>query len=103
MSIADGTIGTFNYPQTNLTAWLCSSVSNHGTMNNSSSEAQLFFQNFTSPSQTFGLQINGVSHCAGPEGVSEGIAPQGGTGRNAIEADMIASCVAHSPLIPLSS
>ncbi len=95
MSIADGTIGTFNYPQTNLTAWLCSSVSNHGTMNDSSSEAQLFFQNFTSPSQTFGLQINGVSHCAGPEGVSEGIAPQGETGRNAIEADMIASCVAH--------
>jgi hypothetical protein len=95
MSIVDGTIGTFNYPRTNLTAWLCSSVANNGTMNNSSSEAQLFFQNFTSASQTFGLQINGVSHCVGAEGVSEGIAPQGGTGRDAIESDMIASCISH--------
>jgi hypothetical protein len=34
-------------------------------MNNSSPEAQLFFQNFTSSSQTQGLTINGVTGCVG--------------------------------------
>jgi hypothetical protein len=95
MSISDGTIGTFNYPQTNLTAWICSSVANSRTMNNSSTQAQLFFQNFTNSSQTFALQINGVSKCAGPEGVSQGIAPGGGSGSHAIETDMLATCVSH--------
>jgi hypothetical protein len=70
MSIVDGTVGTFNYPNTNITSWLCSSVQsqdglNDGVMNNSSPEAQLFFQNFTSSSQTQGLTINGVTGCVG--------------------------------------
>ena len=100
MSISDGTVGTFSYPKTSMTAWLCSSVAsadglNDGTMNNSSSQAQLFFQNFTSSSQTFGLTINGVTGCAGAEGVSNGTPPQGGNGSDAIILDMTTTCVSH--------
>jgi hypothetical protein len=106
MSIVDGTVGTFNYPSTNITTWLCSSVQsadglNDGVMNNSSTEAQLFFQNFTSSSQTKGLTINGVTGCLGTEGVSQGTPPSNysGNGKAAIESDMLTDplnkCTAH--------
>lgn len=76
MSIVDGNIGTFDYPNTNMTAWLCSSVVNGGgSMNNSSPEAQLFFENFTLTSQFQGLTINGVSMCGNSEMVGPGVPP----------------------------
>jgi hypothetical protein len=60
---------------------LCASVYstdglNHGTMNNSSSQAELFFQNFTSTSQFKGLQVNAVTGCEGAEDVSHAHPPQ---------------------------
>jgi len=45
-----------------------------GVMNNSSPEAQLFFQNFTNSSQTHGLLINAVTNCDGDEGAASTIA-----------------------------
>jgi hypothetical protein len=103
MSIVDGTFGTFNYPKTSITSWLCSSVQcpnglNHGIMNNSSSEAQIYFGNFTSSSQIpMGLTINGVTGCVGSEGVYGGTPPSNysGTGMDAVESDMLAACVNH--------
>ena len=79
MSIVDGTIGTFSYPKTNITAWLCANVyssdgMDDGIMNNSSPEAQLFFQNFTSLSQISGLTVNAVTNCNGDEGAATTIA-----------------------------
>ena len=88
-------IGTFNYPNTNITGWLCSSVGspgdNDGPMNNSSPEAQLFFAQFTSSSQYQGLTINGVSGCENAEEVSAGTPPSNyheTIGWKAIEDDM---------------
>ncbi len=98
MSIVDGNIAVFTYPKTDLTAWLCSRVYSNdnlcdGTMNNSSSQSQLFWQNFTSTSQLFngGLLINGVNACNGDEDVSNAHPPQW----PAIEAEMEAKCVSH--------
>jgi hypothetical protein len=101
MSTVDGTVGTFNYPKTNITAWLCANVydssdgMDDGVMNNSSPQAQLFFQNFTSTSQTSGLTINAVTACNGDEGVTDGTPPTNyydagyTTGRLAIQFDMV--------------
>jgi hypothetical protein len=98
MSIVDGNIAVFSYPDTDLTAWLCSCVYSNdnqcdGTMNNSSSQSQLFWQNFTSTTQLFngGLLINGVTACNGDEDVSNAHPPQW----PAIEAEMEAKCVSH--------
>lgn len=92
MSIVDGNIGAFNYPNTNITGWLCSTVQSPYVMNNSSPQAQLFFQQFTSSSQIpKGLTINGVSGCPKAEEVGGGTPPSnyGVTyGWQAIEADM---------------
>jgi hypothetical protein len=112
MSISDGSIGTFSYPNTNMTAWLCANVYstdglNDGVMNNSSPQSQLFFQNFTSSSQSEGLLINAITSCDGTEGVAGTDAvPPGNyvtlgytTGMPAIEYDMTADpanlCKAH--------
>ncbi len=106
-SIVDGAVGTFNYPNTQITSWLCSSVKpGDGLMNNSSPEAELFFQQFTSSSQIpKGLTINGVGSCAGSEQVGEGTPPSNyvtlgyATGGAAIEYDMTADsanlCTSH--------
>jgi len=107
-SIVDGTVATFSYPHTNITTWVCANVwssdgLNDGIMNNSSPQAQLFFQNFTSSSQIEGLTINAVTSCNGDEGVagSNAVPPSnysGMTGMQAIEFDMLSTtngCVAH--------
>jgi hypothetical protein len=97
MSIVDdGVVATFNYPHTSMTAWLCSSVwssdgHHDGAMNNSSSQAQLFFANFTSSSQYFSLLINGVGSCNGVEDVTNADPPQ----LSAIETDMVGKCTKH--------
>jgi len=79
MSIVDGTIGTFIYKNTNITSWLCANVNSpdgldDGVMNNSSPQAQLFFQNFTGLTQISGLTINAVTNCDGDEGAATTIA-----------------------------
>ena len=96
MSIVDGTVATYNYPNTNISAWLCANVSstdglNDGVMNNSSSQGQLFYQNIANASQIGPFyQVNAVQACAGTEGVTQGIPPQTefSTGMQAIESDM---------------
>jgi hypothetical protein len=98
MSIVDGNIATFNYPKTDLTAWLCSCVYStdqlcDGTMNNSSGQSQLLMQNFQFSTQYFGLLINGVYACNGDEDVTNAHPPQQGN----IEADMETKCVSHHP------
>jgi hypothetical protein len=45
-----------------MSGWLCQGV-NAGTNNNAPSEAQLFFQQFSSTSQSAGLSVNGVVGC----------------------------------------
>ena len=117
MSIVDGSIGTFNYPSTNMTAWLCSSVNTSTctkdcAMNNSSPEAQLFFSQFTSTSQYQGLTINGVGSCGNAEEVGAGDPPSNYIGLvfnkqgqkvqygwQAVEYDMtqdpVNSCISH--------
>ncbi len=97
MSIVDGTVGTFNYPHTSMTASLCSSVwssdgLDDGIMNNSSTQAQLFFGNFTSPSQYLSLLINDVVGCNGPEDVTNASPdPQ----LSVIGQDMVGKCESH--------
>jgi hypothetical protein len=101
MSIADGHIGTFSYPQTYITSWLCSSVESPNVMNESSPEGQMLVQNFTSSSQLKGLIVNGVSNCANSEFVGGGTPPSNygvQYGWQAIEKDMEDStkgCVSH--------
>ena len=105
MSIVDGTVATYNYPKTNISAWLCANVSfpdglNDGLMNNSSSQGQLFYQNIANDSQIGSYQINAVQACAGTEGVTQRIPPQTiySTGMQAIEHDMedpINGCLAR--------
>ena len=96
MSIVDGNVNVFSYPQTSMTAWLCSSVydssdmMDDGTMNNSSSQAQLYFANFTSASQFLGLTIHGAAGCNGPEDVTNAY-PTRQLG--AIETEMETACV----------
>jgi hypothetical protein len=98
MSIVDGDVATYNYPQTSMSAWLCSSVydpsdgQNDGVMNNSSGQAQLFFQNFTSTTQYLSLSINGVSGCVQTENVTDA---NGDPAFDAIKHDMVNSCVAN--------
>ncbi|MFZ0319215.1 MAG: hypothetical protein WAL56_08820 [Candidatus Sulfotelmatobacter sp.] len=62
-------------------------------MNDSSPEAQLFFQNFTSLSQISGLTINAVTNCDGDEGAASTIAVPPSNyaplnGQQAVEFDM---------------
>jgi hypothetical protein len=69
-----------------------------GVMNNSSPQAQLFFQNFTSLAQISGLTINAVTNCDGDEGAATTMAvppsnyknPDGSqmNGLTAVEWDM---------------
>lgn len=72
---------TFSYPNTAMSAWLCSSVSNPGaTLNNSMSQAEIFYQQFTQASQAGGtLSVNGVSSCPTTENVEFGTVIVNGT------------------------
>jgi hypothetical protein len=91
---------TFNYPATAMTSWLCAS-DQEGTQNNSGSQGEIFYQQFTSLSQLGNLfyQVNAVNNCMGAEGVSSGAPPPSWvtilqnaglqpTGANAIVYDM---------------
>jgi hypothetical protein len=89
MSIVDGVNGTFNYPYTAMTSWLCASVTSGKVMNNSSGQGEQYYLMFTGSAQVpQGYVVNGVQNCTSAEGVSGGTPPQGGTGMGAIENDM---------------
>jgi hypothetical protein len=66
----------FSYPNTAMTSWLCAS-DQEGTQNNSGSQGEIFYQQFTSSSQfgTSFYQVNAVNNCMGTEGVPEGNPP----------------------------
>jgi hypothetical protein len=85
MSIVDGTRNaTFDYPQTAMAAWLCSN-----SVNNSAAEGQIFYQQFTTPTQTAAFSVTRIDNCGGSEGVEAGTTPQGENGFIAISSDMI--------------
>jgi hypothetical protein len=99
MSISDGAVGTFNYPQTNITAWLCSSVYNGGVMNNSSPEVQLFFQNFKNSVSSCSTDEEITGSYSTPSGNYVTLGYRAGNVVGAIEYDMTVDpsnmCVAH--------
>jgi hypothetical protein len=89
----------FSYPNTGLRGWLCSSVYGSGTggMNNSASQGEIFYQQFTT---TFPINYGmyAVDNCDGSEGVPGSNATIPGLSGNpsslpTIEADMVAQCV----------
>lgn len=91
MSIVDGVNGTFNYPYTAMTSWLCASVTSGNVMNNSSGQGEQYYLMFTGAAQVpQGYQVNGVQNCPSAEGVSGGTPPNGPTGGGmaAIEFDL---------------
>ena len=106
--VNDGTGNpVYSYPKTSMTAWLCQSlfesnlcVGGQGGSpqdfcpNNSSSQAEIFYNKVTSP-----YKIYAVQNCDGPEGVAgtdPTVAALGGeNGTAAIENDMLAHCPAH--------
>ncbi len=92
MSIVNGTSApTFSYPQTSIAGWVCNNGTVAGVGNNSAAQGDIFYQQFSSTSQTGGsFSLNPVSLCNGDEGVSEGVF---GTlsGSDAITDDTIGS------------
>lgn len=72
---------SFSYPRTAISGWLCQSVSNldFDKWNNSAPQGQLFFQNFTSASDTAILSVNGVNNCLSNEYVESGSLTYAGT------------------------
>jgi hypothetical protein len=95
MSIVDGLPNSsFDYPHTSLSAYLCDNG-----VNNSAAEGDIFYQQFTSPSQVASLSITPIKGCQGPEGVTAGQTPSGQNGLSAIIADMtnpVTGCVLHT-------
>ena len=59
---AQGYSPSFSYPHTQMSAWLCQSLSNPGAVqNNSTPEGGLYYAQFTQQSQAGGsLSVNGV-------------------------------------------
>lgn len=101
-----GAVPTFSYPSTAMSAWLCSNVdgqppscsgSNYNynvCPNNSSSQGEIFYSQFTAANAPPVFNIYAVNNCVGPEGVPQGAVPYltGGelvmSGVSAIEQDM---------------
>jgi hypothetical protein len=83
---------SFSYPNTNMAAWLCETDA-VDPLNNSASQGELFYLNFTSSSQLGGFYtIDAVTGCSGDEGVGDG-SPQGSfsgfaNGTDAIQYDL---------------
>jgi len=82
---------SFNYLHTAMSAWLCETVQSGAAANNSASQGQLFYQQFTSLSQAGNsLSVNAIVDCPNAEGVDGGTVP--GTGQHpasgAIVTDM---------------
>lgn len=80
-SIVTGTGGNFNYPTTSMAGWLCSTyitgtcTGGNACPNNSSSEGEEFYNQFTTSSQASSYQLTGMLLCNGAEGVAGGTDP----------------------------
>jgi hypothetical protein len=100
-SIVDQSTGatpTFSYPDTAMSGWLCRSVATgYGLPNNSSSQGQIFYANFTSSSHPLNYNVYAADNCQGAENVGSGNVPGyqpgvfSGTiqGSNAVVDDMV--------------
>ena len=101
MSIVDGSRGTFSYPKTTISGWLCESVYQgqqcNGTsqycMNNSSSQGQIFYTQVNAAGPPPNFSVYPVQTCDTAEGVSGDPATVPGlggeSGFTAIENDMV--------------
>jgi hypothetical protein len=93
MSIVDGLPdSTFSYPKTSVVGWLCdkpASCNDASCQNNSAAQAQLYYENVTSPKDVYR-----VDNCEGTEEVEAGTVPALGneSGLNAIIANMGKEC-----------
>jgi hypothetical protein len=102
MSIVNGSRGSFSYPNTGLGGWLCASSSSHCTApecpNNSASQGNTFYSQFTGSSQTVAFRLTGITGCYGPENIEAGVDPDNGSsGEAAVVARMSAQCKHPSP------
>lgn len=101
MSVVDGERdSTFSYPQTALSAWLCSNG-----QNNSAPQGQLYYVNFTSINQLANngevafYSVNRVDSCLGAEDVWDGTVVVNGRSESALAAsiadmtDPVVGCV----------
>jgi len=102
MSIVNGGGGSFQYSNTSLAGWLCTS-SQTGTCttecpNNSAAEGEQFYNQFTGITQTTAYKLTGIVQCNGAENVGAGGDPDSGyngvlgTGKQAIQDHMLAHC-----------
>lgn len=111
-SIVDQNAGltpTFTYPTTAMSGWLCRSVQNpnpncatnynyDNCPNNSSTQGEIYYQNFTSSNHPPIYKVYSVDNCFNPEGAPQGsvsalstaqiIAP----GAQSIQNDMVLNC-----------
>jgi len=101
MSVVDGeSDSVFTYPQTAMSAWLCSNG-----LNDSAPEAELYYQNFTSITQFANngvvayYSVNRVDQCPGAEDIWDGVVVIQGVQESGFLAstndmlDPIAGCV----------
>jgi hypothetical protein len=94
MSIVDlpaqNGLPSFNYPKTSISAWLCQTVTG-AAQNNSESQAEIFYEQFTSGAQFGGnaYSVNAVSCVNNPEDVNDGtVVATGQNGFTAVWKDM---------------
>jgi hypothetical protein len=88
---ASGQQPSFSYPSTGLSGYSCATVLNE-PQNNAPAQAQLFFDQFTSSSQSANLVFDGSAGCSGIEKVETGTVSNQGTnysGQTAIIDDML--------------
>jgi hypothetical protein len=100
MSILNPSITSqqLSYPSTSMHAWLCGSVyMNQETMNNSSSQGWLFYQQASWDLSS--SDVNAVINCNGNEGIygqyATGYDGIPGNAATLVEEDMVTHCVNH--------
>jgi hypothetical protein len=83
LSVNQPVSGSFNYPHTQMSAWLCQSVSKAGaSLNNSTAQGGEYYAEFTQQSQAGGsLSVNGVV-CTTSEDIEEGTTVYNGANYN---------------------
>jgi hypothetical protein len=92
MSIVDGTNDpSFVYPKTAMSGYLCSNINT--VQNNTAAQGNFFYLQFTDPAQTAQFSVTRIDHCTGPEGVTNGVTPQGTNGFDAITSSMLSACI----------
>jgi hypothetical protein len=111
MSLVDGSINgvtaTFSYPNTSMHGWVCQDYApgGNGTWiqcfnphcpNNSGSQGNYFYQQFSSSVGPAAFKLTGVQQCVQEEGVSQGIDPDSlhgtGSAMTSIETEMEQKC-----------